>query len=659
MIIQKLQKIMGKRLLSLITFTGVVWALSSMMRMSLDKNNFFLYYPKSDTIPLKNWLTSFVDWLNESASIFGLFTFKEATRAIADFLSVFANFTESLLVKGFDILGIPALPWLSVTLVIALIGYRYVGKKLALTLMAFFFYLSIFGMWKLSMQTLSLVLVIVPLTSLLGMFVGIWATASKRREDIIRPILDTMQATPHFAYLVPVVVLFGFGQVPALIATMIFAVPSMIRVTILGLQRISPDIISAGYMAGCTTRQLLWKVRLPSAKRELLLGVNQVTMQTLAMVVIASMVGAKGLGHKLLIKLNTLKLGESMEIGVAIVILAVSLDRLTQAMAYYTKSSLVEKQTIFDKYNFGIILFFATAVTALIGWSIPDLTIISEDYIITTAPFWDSIIAYISTEWYEPLQGLKRALLIYFFIPLRNLLRWIPWPVIIAIIAFSGYRLAGIRLAVTVTLLALFPLVTGFWKPTMVTLYMIGSAVTFCILIGFPLGVIASRTELGSKIANSIADVMQTFPSFIYLIPVIMLFKVGDVAAIIAVIVYAIVPMIRYTILGLRGVPKSAIAASKMMGLTRLQQLRKVELPLAFPEIMLGINQTILMGLFMAAITALIGTKDLGQRIMYALSNGDTGLALTAGLSIAIIGLIADRLINAWVDTRKEKLGLK
>ena len=117
-------------------------------------------------------------------------------------------------------------------------------------------------------------------------------------------------------------------------------------------------------MAGCTTRQLLWKVRLPSAKRELLLGVNQVTMQTLAMVVIASMVGAKGLGHKLLIKLNTLKLGESMEIGVAIVILAVSLDRLTQAMAYYTKSSLVEKQTIFDKYNFGIILFFATAVTA-------------------------------------------------------------------------------------------------------------------------------------------------------------------------------------------------------------------------------------------------------------------------------------------------------
>ena len=167
----------------------------------------------------------------------------------------------------------------------------------------------------------------------LRLWLGVWVTRSKRAARIITPIFDLMQATPHLAYLVPVVVMFGAGQVPALIATVIFAMPPMARCTILAIQTVPSDITESGRMSGCTPRQLLWKVQLPASQRTLLLGLNQVIMQTLAMVVICSLVGAQGLGHKLLFSLQQLKLGFATMQGAAIVLMAIVLDRITQAYA--------------------------------------------------------------------------------------------------------------------------------------------------------------------------------------------------------------------------------------------------------------------------------------------------------------------------------------
>ncbi|MEX1108426.1 MAG: ABC transporter permease subunit, partial [Dongiaceae bacterium] len=150
---------------------------------------------------------------------------------------------------------------------------------------------------------------------------------------------------------------------------------------------------------------------------------------------------------------------------------------------------------------------------------------------------------------------------------------------------------------------------------------------------------------------------LQTFPSFIYLIPVIMLFQVGDLSNIVAIIAYASVPAIRYTYLGIMRIPHVTIEATISNGCTSLQRLFKVELPIAMPEIMLGINQTIMMSLAMTAITALIGSRDLGQEIYKALPGADTGRGVLAGLCIAFIGIIADRLIGAWATRRKRELG--
>ncbi len=155
-----------------------------------------------------------------------------------------------------------------------------------------------------------------------------------------------------------------------------------------------------------------------------------------------------------------------------------------------------------------------------------------------------------------------------------------------------------------------------------------------------------------------ICDTLQTFPSFIYLIPVIMLLKVGDLSNIIAILAYASVPAVRFTSLGLKRIPAVTIEAARASGCTPRQRLWKVEIPMALPEIMLGINQTIMMALAMTAITALIGSRDLGHEIYKALPGADTGRGIPAGLGIAFIGIIADRIIGAWATRRKRQLGL-
>ena len=187
---------------------------------------------------------------------------------------------------------------------------------------------------------------------------------------------------------------------------------------------------------------------------------------------------------------------------------------------------------------------------------------------------------------------------------------------------------------------------------------MVFFALVVCVIFGLPLGIWASKTARRTRFVQLLCDTFQTFPSFIYLIPVIMLFQVGDVAAIMAIVIYAAIPIVRYTIFGLRGVPHETIEAAITAGCTPRQILWKVRMPLAFPEIMLGVNQTIMFGLFMVIIAAFIGTKDLGQEIFRALTFADAGKGLVIGLCVAFIGLTVDRLVVEWSAQRRRQLGL-
>ena len=617
----------------------------------------FVRWPDNLVIPMKEWITQFFAWLGKDASI-GDVTVKQMTRFISDMLKVPLKWIEWVLYRGIKPLDLPPIPWVAVVIGVAILGHWVGGWRLAIMVFFCTLYLAVFGLWKDSMKTLSIVLFAVPFAALIGLGLGIWVTRSKRAASIITPMFDLMQATPHMAYLVPVVVLFGFGQVPAMLATVIFAMPPMARCAILGIQTVPSDILESGKMSGCTPRQLLWKVQLPTAKTTLMLGLNQVVMQTLAMAVIASLVGASGLGQKLLFSLQQLRLGAAVEQGLAIVLIAIVLDRLTQRYAYrevdYSKESLS-----FVKRHKHSLLFLVVLVVSFVAASFwKELAILPKKMTYTLGRDIDFFVREFSKNAYAYISPVRDFITVYMLIPLRDFYLWLPWPVVVGVIALAGFRLGGLSVALLTSSLVASIMLFGFWEPAMLTVYLVFASVIICIIIGVPIGVWASRSDRAAKVIMSVCDTLQTFPSFIYLIPVIMLFKVGDLSNIIAILAYATVPSIRYTYLGLKKVPEVLIEAAKANGCTKLQRFWKVEMPVALPEVMLGINQTIMMALAMTAITALIGSRDLGQEIYRALPTADTGRGLLAGLAIAAIGIIADRLISAWAKQRKENLGI-
>ena len=227
---------------------------------------------------------------------------------------------------------------------------------------------------------------------------------------------------------------------------------------------------------------------------------------------------------------------------------------------------------------------------------------------------------------------------------LDSLFNFIPFPIIVLLVAFAAYKTNGIRFAVFTILSLIFIDLVDVWSETMTTLAMIFTAVLFCVIIGIPLGILASRSSIFEMILRPILDVMQTIPSFVYLIPVVMLLGIGKVPGLIAVCIYAIPPIVRLTNLGIRLVDKDALEAADSFGANYWQKLFGVQMPLALPTIFAGVNQTIMMALAMVVIASMIGVKGLGLPVLRAISNQYLALGLMNGLAIVILAIIFDRV---------------
>ncbi len=643
---------------TLLTAMLVLWLGRDLWPWAVD-------YPRAWVLPLKSDITRFMKWLINDLD-FGLFTFKEFTRSIAWVLDWPLQLAKGLLSEGFKIpLGddafyqTPPLSWLALIVVLTLFAYRVKDRGLAILVALCLLYLVVFGQWDSAMVTLSSIVVAVPLGVVGGLLLGILGYRSRRFEQAITPVLDLMQTVPVFAYLVPVLFLFGFGPVAAMTATIIYAMPPMVRVTMLALKSVPAEIVEYGRMAGCTRRQMTWKILVPAARPSLMVGVNQVIMLSLNMVIIASMIGAGGLGYDVLASLRRLAIGDGLEAGVAITLLAIALDRLSQAFA---RADLVRTEegprSILHRHPYLIASLALLVGATLLGLVLPPFRDYPEALQVTTGPLWDALVKWINVNFFDELEGIKTFLLINLLVPVKRFLLTLPWPAVIAVLALAGLQLGGWRLSLLVAVLAAFIAVTGLWEKAMITVYLCGISVLFAAAIGIPIGIWSARNDAVNKAVRVVIDTLQTLPSFVYLMPVVMLFRVGDFAAMIAVVLYALPPAIRYTDHGIRRVPTPVMEAAVTSGCTPRQTLWKVQLPLALPEIMLGINQTIMFALSMLVITALVGTRDLGQEVYIALTKADTGRGIVAGVSVAFIAIIADRLIGAWSRERKKQLGL-
>lgn len=624
-------------------------------------------YPKSLTIPAARWISDAMKWLLNEAS-FGLFTFTELTRFIAAVIAVPYRLALSLLSTGFlsgqgsaAVQMLPPLSWVAVTVIVALMGYYAGGRRLALLVGCCFAFLAVFGQWNSAMVTLSSILVAVPLGVVGGLLLGIAAYRWARFEMALKPLLDLMQTIPVFAYLVPILFLFGFGPTAAIVATLIYAMPPMTRITLLALRSVPTEIHDLGRMIGCTRRQMTWRVLVPSARESLMVGVNQVIMLSLNMVIIASMIGAGGLGFDVLAALRRLDIGAGLEAGLAIVALAIALDRLSQAFADRTAGAHAQAaNTGFARRH--PYTLAATAVilfTAVAGLAIPAVQTFPESLKISTAPFWSQLVAWINVNFFDTLEAAKNAVLLNVMVPFKRLLAGMPWLGVVGLLAFAGYRLGGVGLSALVGLLSFLIAATGQWEKAIVTVYLCGISVIIAACLGIPIGIAAAESRRLWRWVQVAIDTLQTLPSFVYLMPAVMLFRVGDFTAMIAVVAFAIAPAIRYTVLGIAKVDPRLIEAGRAMGCTPWQLLTKIKLRLALPEIMLGINQTIMFALSMLVITALVGTRDLGQEVYIALTKADTGRGIVAGLAVAFIAIIADRLIAAGATRARARLGLE
>jgi len=584
--------------------------------------------------------------------------FIHLTRAIAGGVESVLDVTANLLYGKRRWPDIGPIPWTTIAVTAGCIGYALGGWRMALLGAGTFIWAALLGQWKWTMETMSVIVVAVPAAVFIGLLLGIASWRSKTVERFIHPLLNIAQSLPHFAYMIPVVVFIGVGPKSGAIVTIIFAVPPMVRMTLLGLRKVPDEVIESGQMCGSTRWQLLRYARIPTARTEILVGVNQVIMQSLAMVVLASFIGMPGLGQKLLQLLQSLKIGRSIEIGITIVLLAIMLDRFSKAWAYKQPEHHERDTPWWQQHRVKLVWLLLVVATLLLSAVFPLAAEIGRRQAFTLSKEFDAIVDTALT-FVDPVTLAIRAFLITsVLIPLRDAYLWLPFSAVVVLFTGIGWRIGGRRSALICFVYIILIAMSGWWDRAMITAYMVSAAVFVSACIGLPLGIWASRKSARAERVLLACDTMQTFPSFIYLIPVIMLFGVNDVAAISAVVVFGCVPMTRYTIEGLRGVPENLLEASDMSGASHWQKLRTVSFPMAVPTIMVGLNQTVMFSLFMVIIAAFIGTQDLGQEMQRALSSTDVGKGLVLGLCVAFMGLMIDHLITRWGSERQRLLGV-
>ena len=614
--------------------------------------------PDDWTFDLATHINQVFNWLARKAKI-GPFAVKDITRGLAAAIELPLDLVRGLLIEGFRLrlpgLGrveIAALPWWALTAVWAMLAHRLGGRGAAALVLGSCAYFLVFDLWDSAMLTLASVSLSVVVGMVLGLFLGIWAYRHPRIEAVLTVIYDIMQTMPVFSYLVPILLFFGFGPVSALVATVIYAMPPMARNTTLALRRLPGSATDLATMAGCTPRQGMWLVLLPSARNGLLSGLNQVIMLSLSAVIIASIIGAGGLGNDVLQGLKSMRLGRALEAGLAITLMAIALDRLSRAAARQRRDNRAPVPFDHRLALPGILL-----IGLLAAQIAPGLSEFPTALTLSTGRLIDAGVAWLNVALQGPIDLLSDGTVRLILRPVKEALLALPWLVIVLACALGAYALQGLRLAAVAVAILGFVLLTGYWDQAMISLYLVLVSTLIAMLLGFPVGIAAGLWPWLDRPVTLIIDTLQTLPTFVYLIPVVMLFGLGDFPALIAIVLYALPVMIRYTKDGIAHVPGSLIEAADMAGCSPRQRLAFVQIPQALPEILLGVSQTILMAFSMLVITSLVGTRGLEQEALVAVSKAKVGEGLIAGSAISLLSILLDRLVSHASTRLRRHLG--
>ena len=600
-------------------------------------------WPRSWELPIQEPIDEFFEWTGDAFAWF--------FNPISDFIDAGLAGIDTFLLW---------LPWPVVVAAASMLGLRLGGRWLGLFCGAAALFIGLNGFWDSAMLTLSVVGVSVIIAVGLGVPIGVFAAFSSRFESVVRPILDTMQVLPAFVYLIPALVLFGVSGTQGIFLTVVYSIPPVIRLTNLGIRQVPQAAVETAHSHGSTTSQTLFQVQLPLAKSSIMVGINQTIMMAVSMVIITALVGVEGLGRDVWLSLREVDAGEGLESGIAIVLLAIILDRFSYALVKSGPNSsesvlavsqradetAAQKiQNMAARYTLPIAGVGLIAVLLVLGSLFGSLRDFPDELTFSMADpvnrvfDWMAVNLYFITSWVR--DTLFREL---GYSPIHTLLLWLPWPALMVVAAGLACFIAGRRAALLALVGLAFAGIGGVWDATMDTLSQVLTAGVFTVVVGVALGILAAQSRAFESVLRPILDTMQTMPIFVYLIPVIMLWGVGPLVGIIATSVYALPPVIRMTSLGIKEVPAQVIETALSHGSTGLQTMLQVKIPLAFPTIMMGVNQTIIMVLAMVIIAGLVGGGGLGQEVFINSIWLRMGHGLVAGMTIVFMAMVLDRM---------------
>ena len=552
--------------------------------------------------------------------------------------------------------GISILGWPGVLAVAGGLGLIFGGPRLAFLCVTGFASLGVLGLWDASMATLGLMLAAVLISLLVGIPLGIAVGRSDRLSAFITPILDVMQIMPTFAYLAPMTLLFLIGAPSSTIATLIYAIPPAIRITSLGIRSVDRETVEAATSLGSTRWQVLTKVQLPLARRTIGIGVNQTIMMALSMVVITGLIGAPGLGRNILQALSKVDVGASFDAGLAIVILAIVLDRLTERAGEWMdprsrRAGDVDVRR--RRIRYGLIVAGVAAIVVA-GRVMTNPALFPKALAVSFRVPVNNIVHWITGTFSGLTLAIKDAFTVVVLNPLETVLTEAPWWLVVAVVVVLAWYISGRRASVTAGVCLGLVVVLGLWNHSMQTLTSVLVATLITLVLGVSIGILSARSDRLRTGLRPFLDAAQTMPAFVYLIPAIALFAPSRFTAIVAAVIYAVPPVIRLVDSGIRSVSATAVEAATACGSTERQLLWKVRLPLSRRALLVASNQGIVLVLAMVVIGGLVGAGALGYDVVTGFAQGtDFGKGLAAGTAIVLIGIMLDRITQGAGGRRK------
>ncbi|MFJ9910968.1 ABC transporter permease subunit [Actinacidiphila glaucinigra] len=600
-------------------------------------------------------LTSLHRWFNDVNDTIGadrnsnplfLYFFNEI-RLVIDTL---VTFVQTLVSQPPDGRPVPQIGWLGVVAVAGYVSWALGNWRVALLAVAGFTFFGLQGLWQESMDTLALTLSAVLVALLVGIPLGVWAGMSSRVNRVVTPVLDFMQTMPTFVYLAPLTLFFLIGPASATIATLVYAAPPAVRITAHAIRSVPATTVEAAESLGSTRAQTLTKVLLPMSRRTVVMGVNQTIMAALSMVTIAALIDAPGLGKSVVQALQSLDVGTAFNAGLAIVVMAIVLDRVTTAAA--VRSERTRHPGGRRRWR-GPLLGAGAVAAAVAVW-------LSHTYVWAAefpgeggagrslASAADTVTTWAQDHLSGLTNGVRDVLTTTLLNPFQTLLTDSPWWLTGLVLMALGAVLGGIGAAATAAVCVGLLVGTGLWQDAMTTLASTAVATLLVMLLGVTVGVWMGRSALADRIVRPGLDAAQVMPPFVYLVPFLALFGASRFTAIVAAVVYAAPVTMKIVADGVRGVPATTVEAATAAGSGTWQLVTKVQLPMSRGALVLATNQGLIYVLSMVVVGGLVGAGALGYDVVAGFSQGELyGKGLAAGLAIVLLGVMFDRITQA------------